>query len=420
MNLLVLGLNHKTAGVEIRERLAFSGDKLHIGLQKIKGLATVKEVAILSTCNRVEVFTVTIDEKAFDDIKVMLSEIHGIEPHLFSPHLYLYTGNKAVRHVFRVASSLDSMVVGEPQILGQLKEAYSLAQKMRTTGPVLNRLFSHAISTAKRVRSETRIAENAVSISYAAVELAKKIFTSLQGKRTMLIGAGEMAELAAQHLVNNGINDVFVANRTYERACELATAFSGRAVDFKDFLSELVHIDIVICSTGASEYILKKDQMQRLMRERRNRPVFIIDISVPRNVDPAINDIDNVYLYDVDDLQGVVDANKSGRAREAEKAEGIVEEEVERFLSWLDSLQVVPTIVALRQKAEAIKEEEFKRFKNRFPDIGEEQLKAVHYMGTAIINKLIHPSLVALKENGAEQAELIAMVKRLYDLDIVR
>jgi glutamyl-tRNA reductase len=416
MNLLVLGLNHKTAGVEIRERLAFSGDKLSIGLQKIKGLGHVKEVAILSTCNRVEVFVVTQQEGVFEDIKVQLSEIHGIETQLFSPHLYLYSGYEGVRHVFRVASSLDSMVVGEPQILGQLKEAYSFAQRQGTTGPVLNRLFSHAISTSKRVRTETRIAENAVSISYAAVELAKRIFTSLQGKRFMLIGAGEMAELAARHLINNGARDVVVANRTYQRACELATDFCGRAVDFKDFFSELVHIDIVICSTAASEYVIKKDQMQRLMRDRRNRPVFIIDISVPRNVDPAVNDIDNVYLYDVDDLQGVVDANKSGRAKEAEKAEGIVIEEVDRFISWLDSLQVVPTIVALRQKAEAIRDEEFKKFRNRFSNIGDEELKAVHYMGTAIINKLIHPSMVALKESGAEQTELVAMVKRLYNL----
>ncbi len=416
MRIILLGLNHKTAGVEVREKLAFSGDKLFKGIEKLKALRQIKESAILSTCNRVELFAVSeSDEEPLEPIKDLLSEIHGIDKGLFSPHLYVFYDQEGVRHTFRVASSLDSMVIGEPQILGQIKDAYEFALKNKATGVVLNRLFSHAISTAKRVRSETKIAENAVSISFAAVELAKKIFTTLQGRTSMLIGAGEMAELAARHLVNNGVSNVVVANRTYQRGCELAAAFRGRAIEFKDFLSELVNIDIIICSTGAPDYIIKKEQAQRLMKDRRNRPVFIIDISVPRNVDPAINDIDNIYLYDVDDLQGVVDSNISGRKREAEKAESIVNEEVERYMKWLHSLEAIPTIIAMRQHAERIRDEEFQKLKNRFPDMDEETLRAVHYMGTAIINKLIHPPTVALKEQCEDSKELVALIKKLFN-----
>lgn len=416
MKIVVLGLNHKTAGVEIRERLAFSGDSLPKGLRQIASLKEVKEVAILSTCNRVEIYTVSDpNEDPIEPIKIALSEIHAIEISQFAPHLYFYVDDSAVRHVFRVAASLDSMVVGEPQILGQIKDAYEFASRHKTTKVVLNRLFNHAINTAKRVRTETKIAENAVSISYAAVELAKKIFTTLQGRSAMLIGAGEMAELAARHLVSNGVSQMVISNRTYERACELARSFNGRAVEFQDFLRELVNIDIIICSTAASDYIIKKEQIQRLMTQRRHRPVFIIDISVPRNVDPAINDIDNVYLYDVDDLQGVVDSNISGRKKEAEKAEAIVIEEVEKFMKWLHSLKAIPTVVALRKKAEEIRDEEFQKLKNRLSALSEGELKVIHYMGTAIINKLIHPATVALKEN--ESPDMVALVKRLFNLN---
>jgi glutamyl-tRNA reductase len=274
-----------------------------------------------------------------------------------------------------------------------------------------------AISTAKRVRTETRIAENAVSISFAAVELAKKIFTNLSGKSFMLLGAGEMAELAARHLVNNGVTDVMVVNRTYERGCELAREFEGKPVRFEDFLREVVHADIIICSTGAPAYVLHKEQMQKVMKERKNRAVFIIDISVPRNIDPEINKIDNVYLYDVDDLQEVVDSNIHGRKREAEKAEKIIDEEVDKFTRWMSSLDSVPTIVALRQKAEEIKREEFEKFKGKFSDMDEAKMKAVEYLATAIVNKLIHPPTTALKEDTEDRDELIAMIKKLYGIN---
>ncbi|MDI6727442.1 MAG: glutamyl-tRNA reductase [Thermodesulfovibrionales bacterium] len=418
MKILIIGLNHKTANVETRERLAFNGPKLEEGVFGLKKIPEVKEVAVLSTCNRVELYTcVSNTASAAENIKNFLSGFHNIARSDFEKSLYIHTDTDAIRHILRVGSSLDSMVVGEPQILGQLKDAFDFALSKKTTGVLLNKLMKKAISTAKRVRTETRIAENAVSISFAAVELAKKIFTDLSGKSFMLLGAGEMAELAARHLVNNGVTDVKVANRTYERGCELAKEFNGKAVKFEEFLNELIHTDIVICSTGAPTYVLLKDHMQKVMKERKHKPVFIIDISVPRNIDPEINKIENVYLYDVDDLQDVVDTNILERKKEAEKAEDIIDEEVEKFIKWMSSLDSVPTIVALRQKAENIKNEELEKFKNKFPDIDAEKMKALEYMATAIINKLIHPPTVALKEDTEDRDELIAMIKKLYGIN---
>lgn len=418
MKVLVVGLNHKTANVDIRERLAFNGPKLEEGVFGLKKTPDVKEVAVLSTCNRVEIFScVGNTTAAADNVKNFLASFHNIERPDFEKSLYVHKDADAIRHIFRVSSSLDSMVLGEPQILGQIKDAFDFALAKKTTGVLLNKLMKKAISTAKRVRTETKIAENAVSISFAAVELAKKIFTNLAGKSFMLMGAGEMAELAARHLVNNGVTDVKVVNRTYERGCELAKDFNGKPVKWEDFLNELVHTDIIICSTGAPAYVLDREQMHKVMKERRNRPVFIIDISVPRNIDPEINKLDNVYLYDVDNLQDVVDTNIQGRLQEAGKAELIINEETDKFMSWMSSLNSVPTIVALRQKAEEIKRDEFEKFRNKFPDLDEPKMKAVEYLATAIVNKLIHPPTTALKEDTEDRDELIAMIKKLYGIN---
>ncbi|MDH5767679.1 MAG: glutamyl-tRNA reductase [Nitrospirota bacterium] len=418
MKVFVAGLNHKTADIEVREKVAFDGSKLDEGLLGLKELPEVDEAIILSTCNRVELYSnVTDTAKASESIKTFLSEFHNVDRGLLDNSLYIYDDIDAVRHIFRVASSLDSMVIGEPQILGQLKDAFEMALNKKTTGILLNRLIKKAISTAKRVRTETRIAENAVSISFAAVELAKQIFTNLSGKVSMLLGAGEMAELAARHLISNGVKEVIVANRTYERACDLAKDFNGRPVKFDAFLQEMVLTDIVICSTGASRYVLMKDQMQKVMKERKQRPVFIIDISVPRNIDPEINALDNVYLYDIDDLQGIVDTNMFERKKEAEKAEKIIEEEIESFLKWQSSLDSVPTIVALRDKAEEIKREELIKLLHKIPELGEKEKEAIEYMATAIINKLIHPPTIALKEDSEDRDILIATIKRLYGIN---
>ncbi|MCE5312299.1 MAG: glutamyl-tRNA reductase [Nitrospiraceae bacterium] len=418
MKIIVIGVNHKTANVEVRERLAFNGEKLSEGIAGLRSLEGVNEVAVLSTCNRVELYACVDDtDAAVGRIKKFLSDFHSLEPESFEHSLYALSGTDAVRHILRVASSLDSMVLGEPQILGQLKDAFSFALKEKSSGILLNRLLKKAISTAKRTRTETKIAENAVSISFAAVELAKKIFNDLSGMSCMLLGAGEMAELAARHLVSSGIKEVMVANRTYETGCRLAEEFCGRPVKFEDFKTEMLFADIVICSTGAPTYVLNKDDMHAVMKHRKQKPVFIIDISVPRNIDPEINKLENVYLYDVDDLQEVVNTNMMERQKEADKASCIVEEEVGRFMKWISSLKAVPVILSLREKAEDIKNEEFIRLKNRLKNVSDEDMQAIEYMATAIINKMIHAPMVALKDDCEDRQELIALIKKLYGIN---
>ncbi len=417
MRLLVTGLNHKTAPIEIREKVAFDGPKLEEGLKGLLKGQEIEGAVILSTCNRVELYLQTTNiEGAKRYVVDFLSEFHKVKLPELEKSLYMFFDEEAVRHVFRVASSLDSMVVGEPQILGQVKDAFEFALQRKYTSVLLNKLFKKAISVAKRIRTETRIAENAVSISYAAVELAKKIFTDLSEKTFMLLGAGEMAELAVRHLINNGVKDVAVANRTYERGVELANQFCGRAVKFEQFKEELVYTDIIICSTGAPTYILYKNEMQSIMKKRKHKPVFIIDISVPRNIDPEINRIDNVYLYDVDDLQSVVDTNILERKKEAEKAERIVDEEVEKFMKWMESLDAVPTIVALRNFAERIKNAELERLMNRIGEIDERQRRLIETTINAVVNKILHPPTIALKDDREDRDVLIATIKILYGL----
>ena len=421
MKPVVIGLNHNTADIDVREKFAFNGPKLEQGLLAFRELPEVKEGIILSTCNRVELYANVKDAvNALESIKTFLSTFHNIKLDSLENALYVHEDIDAVRHIFRVASSLDSMVIGEPQILGQLKDAYELALTKKTTGILLNKLMKKAISVAKRVRTETRIAENAVSISFSAVELARKIFTDLSKKVCMLLGAGEMAELAARHLMNNGIKEVLVSNRTYERGCELARDFHGRAVRFESFIQEMVNTDIVICSTGAPTYIVTKSQMQKVMKERKHDQMFLIDISVPRNIDPEVNDLENVYLYNIDDLQGVVDANMFERQKEAEKAEKIVEEEMETFLKWQSSLDSVPTIRALRARAEEIKDEELSKLLNKMTDIGEQEKEAIEYMAAALVNKLIHPPTVALKESTEDKEIIVALIQKLYGIDTTR
>lgn len=418
MNIIVVGLNHETAPVEVREKLAFDGEKLEGGLSRIGDLPMVSESVILSTCNRVEMYANVKDkEKATGEIKDFLTEFHEIKRDDLDKSLYIYNGSTAVHHVFRVASSLNSMVLGEPQILGQVKDAFEFALSKKATGVVLNKLMKKAISVAKRVRTETKIAENAVSISYAAVELARKIFTDLSSSSFILLGAGDMAELAARHLMNNGVKEVVVANRTYERGIELAKEFSGRAIQFEDFHSELAHTDIVLCSTGAPEYVLYKNKMLEIMKQRKNKQVFIIDISVPRNIDPEINTIDNVYLYDVDDLQGVVDSNVHERQKEADKAEVIISDEVGTFLKWQSSLDTVPTVIALRNRAEEIKKLEIEKLFNKMGDVNENDKKAIEYMAAAIVNKLIHPPTAALRDDLEDKDIFVATIKRLYGIN---
>ncbi|MEO5360458.1 MAG: glutamyl-tRNA reductase [Nitrospirota bacterium] len=418
MTVLVIGLNHKTADVEVRESIAFDRERIKKGLVGLRNLTGISEAIILSTCNRVELYLhADGDLSMVERVKKFLSEFHNFPLEVLDGALYAYGAEDGVRHLFRVASSLDSMVVGEPQILGQLKDAYEIGLKEQSSGLILNKLMKKAISVAKRVRTETKIAENAVSIGYAAVELAKKIFGDLGDKVFMLLGAGEMAELAARHLTGSGVKDVIVANRTYERGLALAVEFSGRAVEFNEFKKELSVADIVICSTGARSYILEYGEMEKIMKTRRQRPVFIIDISVPRNIDPKINNLENVYLYDIDDLQGVVDKNLNERLKESKKAEEIIDKEIDVFFDWLHSLDAIPTIVELRRNAEGIKNEELAKLYNKLNGIDEKDKQAIEHTMNAMINKLLHQPTMALKGNDEEKDILISAARKLYGLN---
>ena len=418
MNIVIVGLNHDTASIDIREKVAFDGPKLKEAVERLKSSPEIKENIILSTCNRVEIYAnVTDPESGAENIKKFISNFHNVPGDVLEKSLYVHSGKQALEHIFRVASSLDSMIIGEPQILGQLKDAFDAALKQKSTSVLLNKLMKKAISVAKRVRTETKIGESAVSISFAAVELAKKIFEDLSTKTFILIGAGEMAELAARHLIENGVKNVLVTNRTYERAEELAREFHGRTVEFDNFPQELVHTDIVICSTGAPHYVIVKDQMHSIMKHRKNKPVFIIDISVPRNIDPQINDMDNIYLYDIDDLQGVININLQERNKEAEKAQKIIGEEVETFLKWQESLSAVPTIVALREKAETIKNEELQKALKKLERLGESEIKSIEMLTNTIVNKLIHFPTAALKADSEDRETIIEIVNKMFELN---
>ena len=420
MNLIIVGLSHKTAPVEIREKLSFPSQTIGEPLNRLCTSYGINEGVIISTCNRVEIFAVTRDiEKGLWQLKRFMSDYHNIPMEGLDEHLYTYTSEDAARHIFRVASGLDSMVLGEPQIFGQVKDAYGYALQHRTAGVIINKLFHKAFSVAKRIRTETKIGSSAVSISYAAVELAKKIFGTLEGKSVMLIGAGEMAELAAKHLLSNGVQEIIVANRTYERAIEMAKGFNGTPIMFREFPHYLKRVDIVIASTAAPKYIIRPEQIDEVIKERKNRSMFFIDISVPRNVDPLINNIDNIYLYNVDDLQGVIEANLKERAKEAKAAEVIIDEEIKNFYRWVKSLDVVPTIVALKKKIEDIRKGEVEKALSGLNGLQEKDIQVIDAMTKAIVNKIVHDPVTHLKKeaNKVEGDFYIEAARRLFDLN---
>jgi glutamyl-tRNA reductase len=422
MNIVVVGLSHKTAPVEIREKLAFSSEAMEESLRRMLELPGVVEGLILSTCNRVELYAVCRQAAAgVTELRHFLADYHRLSAAKLNPHLYDLEGAEAIRHVLRVSASLDSMVVGEPQILGQIKTAYNYACEFRSTGTILNRFMRKAFSVAKRVRNETQIASHAVSISFAAVELARKIFDSFEDKRVMLIGAGEMCELAAKHFVNNGVSEVLVTNRTFSRAEKLAAEFSGCAVPFERFADELHRVDIVLSSTGSPDYVLSAAQLKEVGRARRYQPMFIIDIAVPRDIDPAANKLNNLYLYDVDDLQGVVQANMKERQKEAVKAEKIIDEEVTQFESWLATLEVKPTIVALRRQMEDMRRSEINKTMAQLNGLGEDEKRAIDTLTSALINKILHHPTKILKQasRDPEGNSYVEAVRILFDLQTV-
>jgi glutamyl-tRNA reductase len=423
MKLLITGVSHKTAPVEVRERLAFREESLPAALADLRSHG-VAEAVILSTCNRVEITVTTEDQsdpQAIVDAFLADRKAVGagdIGPGAIGPHLYRHEGREAIHHLFRVAASLDSMVVGEPQILGQLKAAYATAKDCGAVSGWLDGLLTRTFGVAKRVRSETGIGQMAVSVSYAAVELARKIFGSLDNRTVMIVGAGKMSELAARHLRRSGAAHVFVTNRTHERAVEMATLFQGTPVEYGRFTSMLPEVDILIASSGAPHYILHKDEMQRVISARRNKPMFLIDIAVPRNIEPAINDLDNVFLYDIDDLQEVVNTNLRERMKEAGRAELLVAEEVERMMARLKVAEVAPIIVGLQEQLEQIRTAEMEKTRRKYGPFTPQQEQAMEALTRGLINKIAHGPISELRSQAGqpESAPVVAAIRRAFHL----
>lgn len=416
MNFQIIGVNHNTAPVEVRERLALPESRMPDACKRLLEHPGIEEAMILSTCNRVEVLAKTTNGHA--DLRGFLGEYFHVEPTEFDRHLYEYRAQDAVRHVFRVTSSLDSMVVGEPQILGQVKEAYAVARAVGSVHSQLDSLLTRAFAVAKRVRTETAVGSSAVSVASVAVDLAKKVFGSLQGRSVYLVGAGKMTELAARHLVAHGAGAIFVANRTYDRAILLAQKFNGQAVAFDRLYDTCDRADIVITSTGAPHAIFRREHGEMFLKRRRNRPMFFIDIAVPRDVDPGMNKVDGIFVYDIDDLQQAVSSHVADRKKEAERAEAIVVDEVQRFQARIQTLDVVPTIVSLQDHLETIRQAEIDRVRGRLGSLSPEQELAVDALTKGIINKIMHTPISTLKTAAreSEATTVIDLVRRLFNL----
>jgi glutamyl-tRNA reductase len=419
-NIFLIGANHKTAPVELREKLSFTQEETLGALEYLKNAPQIKEGLVFSTCNRMEILYIP---EAGDQIEAMIQFISdhkkiGIPE--FRSALYIHEGDEAIRHMFQVSSSLDSMMVGEPQILGQIKKAYKTAVAEGASGVLLNRLMHKSFSVAKRVRKETGIGDNAVSISYAAIELANKIFGDLSSKSVMLLGAGEMAELAVEHLISHNVDKIVVANRTFKNALALAQKFNGQAVQFEERESVLKDVDIIISSTGAAEYVLTQDQVKQAMKKRQHRTLFFIDIAVPRDIDPKINKVSNAYVYDIDDLTGIVETNIHQRGQETIKAERFVEEAVLSFRKWVDSLSIVPTIKAINDKMTAIVELEFNKTMSSLTHLSQGDREAVRRMTQAIATRTIHDPIQFLRNTGDHRDDSLYLnvTRQLFDLDI--
>ena len=419
MKLLLTGVSHNTAPVEVRESLAFRAEDLPRALQDLRSRAGVNEALILSTCNRVEI-TVTTEDSIDPQttVDLFLTDHKPVPAEGIGPHVYRYEGREAIHHLFRVAASLDSMVVGEPQILGQLKVAYTAAKDAGAVCGWLDGLLTRAFGVAKRVRSETGIGQMAVSVSYAAVELARKIFGSLAGRTVMIVGAGKMSELAARHLRRSGASHVFVTNRTHDRAMEMARLFQGTPVEYDRFHATMPEVDILIASSAAPHYILNKEEMQRVIAARRNKPAYLIDLAVPRNIDPSVNDVANVFLYDIDDLQEVVNANLRERMKEAERAETLVSEEVDRMMARLKVVEITPTIVGLQEQLEQIRSAEIEKARRRYGPFTPQQEEALEAATRAIINKVAHGPISELRVQAGKPdgAHAVALIKRVFHL----
>jgi len=419
MNFCITGVNHRTAPVEVRERLAFDAGAIGPALTELKRRPGVLEGMILSTCNRVEIALATDDgTEPAGCAEEFLAETRQAPREWVQPYLYRFADRDAIHHLFRVASSLDSMVVGEPQILGQLKAAWALAREQGAISGFMDTLLTRAFSVAKRVRTETDIGSSAVSVSFAAVELAREIFGNLRGTSVMVVGAGKMAEAAARHLRRCGASNILVTNRTRERAVEMARQFDGEVVEYDRFTAALPNVDIVITSSGATHYILNREQVKKALDARKNRPVFLIDIAVPRNIDPQVNDLENAFVYDIDDLQRTVDANVENRQKIADEAELIIQEEVERMVARLKAREVAPTIVSLQEQLESLRAAEVARMKGRFGQLSPQQEEALEALTRGLINKIAHGPISELRRHASEPdgPQLLAAIRRVFRL----
>ncbi|ETI67776.1 glutamyl-tRNA reductase [Neobacillus vireti] len=420
MHILVLGLNYKTAPVEIRERLTFNEADLVDAIKKLNSKKSILENIILSTCNRTEIYAV-VDQLHTGRyyMKEFLSEWFGMEQQEFSPFLFVYEDDGAVEHLFNVTCGLNSMVLGETQILGQVRTSFMSAQAEETTGSVFNHLFKQAITLAKRGHSETEIGANAVSVSYAAVELAKKIFGSLSGKHVLIFGAGKMGELAAQNLHGNGVKKVTVINRTYDKAKALASRFNGEAKTAAELEKSLVEADILISSTGAKDFVISKEMMAKVEKKRKGKPLFMVDIAVPRDLDPRIAELENIFLYDIDDLEGIVEANLQERKKAAEKIGLMIEKEIVDFNQWLGTLGVVPVISALREKALAIQAETMDSLERKLPNLTDRDIKVLNKHTKSIINQLLKDPILQAKELAArpDADQAMGLFMKIFNIE---
>lgn len=423
MKLALAGVNHRTAPVQLREQLAFRPEEIPSALSLLKANGA-REALILSTCNRVEV-AAALDENIAPEnlLDTIIAGRADVKSEALRPHLYVFESQEAIKHLFRVASSLDSMIVGEPQILGQLKQAYSQARDQGTIGAVLEAVLTRAFSVAKRIRTETEIGQNAVSLSYAAVELAREIFGSLAKKKVLIVGAGKMSEGAARHLLRAGADNIFITNRTPERARELSELFRGQVVPYETFGARLSEMDIVITSSAAPGFLLTPDMIRRAIEARKSEPMFLIDIAVPRNIHPSVNSLEHVFLYDIDDLQRLTDRNLRTRQEVAEQAEGIVAEEVARLETRLRARDLAPTIVSLQEQLEQIRLENLRRYRSKLGALTVQQEEALEAITRGIVNKIAHGPISEMRRNaGAEKAmdnsetELVAAVRRIFRL----
>ncbi len=417
MNLGLIGINHRTAPVEVRERMSIPPAQLAQAVADLTHRDGIREGLILSTCNRIEVVANARSGCQVEPaLRNFLADHHRCNLAAYEPHFYRYQQQQVIEHLFRVSSSLDSMIVGEPQILGQIKQAYSTAREAGGLNGTLNEIVLQALAVARKVRRDTAIGTSAVSVPYAAVELARKIFRDLTGTTIFVIGAGKMSEIAAKNLIGSGAGTILVSNRTHERATELAKAFHGTAIRFEELYENVQKADIIICSTAAPHYVVQREHAEKWLALRKNRPMFFIDIAVPRNVDPAINQLDNAFVYDIDDLGHVVAANMKQREHEAAWAEQIIQAEVQKAMRRLASREVVPTIVALEHKLENIRETELDRYRGRLNGLSPQQREAVEALTKGILNKILHGPITELKSGAGhpEQGPLVQMVRKMF------